>query len=127
MNYWKRGEYLGLGPGAWSFISAKRCSNIPDVREYSQRLAAGSSPVGYEEAVRPEQAAAEALMLGLRMEAGIELRRFEQEHGKPAAERLTKNVERLNDRSLVSLSSGCLRLTGQGIMLSNDVIGRLCT
>ena len=24
MNYWDRGEYLGLGPGAWSFISGRR-------------------------------------------------------------------------------------------------------
>lgn len=127
MNYWKRGEYLGLGPGAWSFISGKRCSNIPDVREYNRRLSTGLSPVGYEETVRPEQAAAEAIMLGLRTEAGIELSRFEQEHGKPEAERLIKNVERLNGRGLVSLSSGCLRLTGHGILLSDDVIGRLCT
>ncbi len=127
MHYWKRGEYLGLGPGAWSFISGRRCSNIPDVREYNRRLSTGSNPVGYEETVRPEQAAAEALMLGLRTEAGIELGRFEQEHGKPAAERLAKNIERLNGRGLVSLSSGCLRLAGRGILLSNDVIGRLCT
>jgi oxygen-independent coproporphyrinogen-3 oxidase len=127
MNYWKRGEYLGLGPGAWSFLSGKRCSNIPDVREYSQRLSTGSSPVGYEEAVRPEQAAAEALMLGLRMEAGIELRGFEQEHGRHAADRLAKKAGPLGRTGLVSLSSGRLRLTGRGILLSDDVIGRLCT
>ncbi len=126
LNYWRRGEYLGLGPGAWSFVSGKRCSNIPDVREYTRRLAAGSSPVEYEETVRPEQAAAEALMLGLRTEAGIELRRFEREHGRQAVERLVKNVEPLSGRGMVSLSSGFLRLTGRGILLSNDVIGRLC-
>jgi len=127
MNYWKRGEYLGLGPGAWSFISGKRCSNIADVREYCRRLAEGSGSVDYEEEVRPEQAVAEALMLGLRTEAGITLSSFEQEHGRPATERLTKNIEKLNSRGLVSLSSGCIRLTGHGILLSNDVIGRLCT
>lgn len=125
MNYWKRGEYLGLGPGAWSFISGKRCSNIPDVREYNQRLSAGSSPVGYEEAVRPEQAAAETLMLGLRMEEGIELSRFEQEYGRHAADRLAKKAELLGSTGLVSLSSGRVRLTGRGILLSDDVIGRL--
>jgi oxygen-independent coproporphyrinogen-3 oxidase len=126
MNYWQRGEYLGLGPGAWSFISGKRYSNIPDVQEYSRRLAEGSSAVEFKEVVRPEQAAAEAIMLGLRTEVGIDMRRFEQEHGRQAAERLAKNRDQLNGSDLVSLSSGCLRLTDHGILLSNDVIGRLC-
>jgi oxygen-independent coproporphyrinogen-3 oxidase len=127
INYWKRGEYLGLGPGAWSYISGKRCSNISDVREYCRRLSAGSSAVEYEETVRPEQAASEALMLGLRMEAGIELRRFEQEHGRQEAERLSKNSDRLIHRGLLFSSPDRLRLTGRGILLSDDVIGKLST
>jgi oxygen-independent coproporphyrinogen-3 oxidase len=30
LNYWYRGEYLGLGPGAWSFMSGTRSANISD-------------------------------------------------------------------------------------------------
>jgi oxygen-independent coproporphyrinogen-3 oxidase len=125
MNYWKRGEYLGLGPGAWSFISGKRYANVSDVQEYDRRLAAGSRPVEYEEAVRPEQAAAEAVMLGLRTEAGIDMRRFAQEHGRQAAQRLARNRDRLDGRGLLFSSSDSLRLTDSGILLSDDVIDRL--
>lgn len=127
VNYWRRGEYLGLGPAAWSFISGRRYANIADVREYSRRLAAGLSPVEFEEVVRPEQAAAEDVMLGLRTEAGVELRRIEQVHGRQAVELLAKNIDLLRGSGLVSLSSGRLRLTGHGMLLSNDVIARLCT
>jgi oxygen-independent coproporphyrinogen-3 oxidase len=28
LNYWRRGEYLGLGPGAWSFVAARRFSSF---------------------------------------------------------------------------------------------------
>jgi oxygen-independent coproporphyrinogen-3 oxidase len=125
VNYWKRGEYLGLGPGAWSFVSGKRYANVSDVREYGRRLAAGSSAVEYEEMVRPEQAAAEAVMLGLRTEAGIDMRRFAQEHGMQAAKQLKKNRERLDNRGLLFSSPDRLRLTDRGILLSDDVIGRL--
>jgi oxygen-independent coproporphyrinogen-3 oxidase len=125
MNYWKRGEYLGLGPGAWSFISGKRYANFSDVREYGRRLAAGSNAVEYEETMLPEQAAAEAVMLGLRTDAGIDMSWFAQEHGSHAAQRLAKNRERLDNRGLLFSSPERLRLTDRGILLSDDVIGRL--
>ena len=49
MNYWERGEYLGLGPGAWSFISGRRYANIADTTEYVQRLSSGRTIIDDQE------------------------------------------------------------------------------
>ena len=51
MNYWERGEYLGLGPGAWSFISGRRYANIADTTEYVQRLSSGRTIIDDQENV----------------------------------------------------------------------------
>jgi oxygen-independent coproporphyrinogen-3 oxidase len=42
MNYWSRGEYLGIGPGAWSFLSGRRYHTIADTEEYARRLSSGN-------------------------------------------------------------------------------------
>ena len=43
LNYWRRGEYLGLGPGAWSFIAARRSRAVPDLQSYCTLLQSGFS------------------------------------------------------------------------------------
>ena len=51
LNYWARGEYVGLGPGAWSFISGKRYANIADTTEYVQRLSSGRTIIDDQEII----------------------------------------------------------------------------
>lgn len=125
VNYWERGAYLGIGPGAWSFFDGRRFSNSMDNQDYGRRLRAGFSPVVMSETVEPSQAAAEAVMLGLRMEKGVDLARFGQEHGVPALERLTIKSMPLAHNGLASLSPDRLRLTERGMQLSDSVIARL--
>ncbi|HAK60647.1 MAG TPA: coproporphyrinogen III oxidase [Nitrospiraceae bacterium] len=125
VNYWERGAYLGIGPGASSFLDGRRFSNSMDNEEYCRRLHAGLSSVVMSETIEPSQAAAEAVMLGLRMEKGVDLARFGQEHGASALECLTSKGKRLAHSGLASLSPGRLRLTEHGMQLSDSVIARL--
>ena len=125
VNYWERGAYLGIGPGAWSFLGGRRFSNSRDNEEYCRRLHAGLSPVVMNEIVEPSQAAAEAIMLALRMEEGVDLARFGQEHGASALERLTSKGKRLARSGFAAVSLDRLRLTERGMQLSDSVIARL--
>ena len=127
VNYWKRGAYLGLGPGAWSFISGKRYRNRADVNTYCSRIHEGRSPVAYEEQVTPDQAALESIMLGVRTKQGIDLHAFRNDHGTQELDRLIKNSGHLVQRGLIRLTSGHLNLTDSGVHLSDSVIGRLTT
>ena len=125
MNYWERGEYLGLGPGAWSFISNRRYHAIADAREYVRRLGAGGSVLEEEETVGCDQAATESLMLRLRTSAGIDLVRYEREYGTSAYERIAKNLHELRDAGLFQVRGNRLQLTNRGKLLSNEAIARL--
>lgn len=78
-KYWNHTPYLGLGPSAHSLAAAdagsppRRFWNERGTPRWEQRLAAGERPVEGEETLGPSQLAEEALLLGLRTTAGIDL------------------------------------------------------
>jgi oxygen-independent coproporphyrinogen-3 oxidase len=125
-NYWARGEYLGLGPGAFSFLSTKRWNAIPDSAEYVRRLRAGASIAEHEEIVGADAAARETLLLGLRTSQGVDLRRFRQVYGAGLLESLDKNIEPLITAGLLLRAGGCLRFTERGFLVSEAALARLC-
>jgi oxygen-independent coproporphyrinogen-3 oxidase len=125
MNYWERGDYLGLGPGAWSFISGKRYHAIADVLEYSRRLTAGLSIVEDIETAKNGRAAEETIMLGLRTAQGVDLRKYEQEFGPESSSHLEACIATLRDSGLIRVRDGRLMLTDRGVLLSNEALTRL--
>jgi oxygen-independent coproporphyrinogen-3 oxidase len=125
MNYWDRGEYLGLGPGAWSFISGRRYANISDTTEYSQRLSCGRSIVEAEEIIGPEPSAMETILLGLRTMKGLDLLRFEMEYGADVLRRLERSAVPLRDAGLLCVTDRRLRLTERGILLLDEALTSL--
>ncbi len=125
LNYWDRGEYLGLGPGAWSFISGRRYANISDTTEYSQRLSSGRSVIDAEETIGPEPSAMESILLGLRTMKGLDLLRFETKYGADVLRRLESNAVPLRDAGLLCVTDGRLRLTERGILLADEALTRL--
>jgi oxygen-independent coproporphyrinogen-3 oxidase len=125
LNYWDRGEYLGLGPGAWSSIAGRRWSSVRDVEEYCRMLEAGQPPISFLETADPEQAAAETLLLGLRTASGVDLSRFEREYGRRRLDRLLRNSRELQRAGLVACASGRLQLTRSGVPLGDELLLRL--
>ena len=125
MNYWERGEYLGLGPGAWSFISGQRYANIANMPEYVRRLSCGMKPVDVHESVEANPATRESIFLGLRTMKGIDLAQFKQEYGHALAQQLENNAVPLVQAGLLLVTGGRLKLTDRGILLSDEVFVRL--
>ena len=125
MNYWERGEYLGLGPGAWSFISGTRHRTIADVREYSLRMNAGLSVIEDEEVANFRQAANETIMLGLRTVQGVDRARYERVFGADTVQLLEQNAAPLKEAGLIEESKGRIRLTEKGFLLADEALARL--
>jgi putative oxygen-independent coproporphyrinogen III oxidase len=80
-KYWRREPYLGLGPGAHSFLGGRRWWNLPSVEQYGAALKAGRPPVAGEEILTPEQIRLETLMLGFRTREGVSLAAIEEYPG----------------------------------------------
>ena len=66
LNYWKRGEYLGFGLSAHSFLDGIRSKNAETLAEYKK------GKRKYEKLTKKE-ILEEIIMLGLRCYAGVEL------------------------------------------------------
>jgi putative oxygen-independent coproporphyrinogen III oxidase len=88
-KYWDHTPYLGLGPSAHSLAiadtsaprAARRWWNDLRTPRWESRVAAGERPVEAEESLGPKELATEAVMLGLRTTAGIDLDAFAARYG----------------------------------------------
>lgn len=81
LNYWRRGEYIGLGVSASSFICGKRFTNTFDLDEYVKCILSGFLPVIESEDVSREDAKFEFVMLALRTSDGISAKKYRETFG----------------------------------------------
>jgi oxygen-independent coproporphyrinogen-3 oxidase len=121
LNYWDRGEYLGAGAGAHSFMGGRRKKNVADVEQYLNSLKHGRLPVEDDVEISHEEALKEVIMLGLRKTEGVDVARCMSEFGKD----LISLSEGLIAEGLLVCEQGCLRLTRKGLVVSNTVIATL--
>ncbi len=136
LTYWRCGEYLGLGAGAHSYLDGVRfaVAALPSkylelVDESWQSLQAGGEmkmrQVVSGEPITPELAMSDTLVLGLRVNDGVSLARFQEQFGVDALERFAEELGEPFEAGLVEEVEGNLRLTKRGRLLGNEVFARL--
>lgn len=155
LTYWKNLPYLGVGPGAHSYISDCRFQNIRSPREYITRLEVESrenrgSRYGFSESVSNDLdinydasevvsfiesvpvvekmelvdnnlEMAETMMMGLRLSDGINLDNFAYRFGISPDKVYGIIIDQFVSDGLLEIQSGCIRLTGKGRLLGNEV------
>ena len=75
-NYWQRGEYIGVGVGASSFINNRRFTNTESIDEYVHAILSGKVAEIFSEEVFGEDAKSEFTMLALRTVKGLDKNRY---------------------------------------------------
>jgi len=124
LNYWRYGEYIGLGPSASSFINGVRYTNFADLSVYTNMLGKGELPVEYSEQLNSEKRAREALMLALRLIEGANLSEFETRFGfNPKV--LIKDIPDSIKNKLISENYDRISLTYKGFILSDELFSYL--
>jgi oxygen-independent coproporphyrinogen-3 oxidase len=120
LNYWDRGEYVGAGAGAHSFVSGTRSGNIKDIHGYIDHVSKGIIPEIEETRLTPEEALREFIFLGLRKSEGISIGKA-WERGLDI---LAGSQEMIEEDYLV-VKDNMLRMTRKGIVISNALIAAL--
>ncbi len=123
LNYWERGEYIGIGAGAHSFINKKRIENYNDLKKYMDSLNEGRFPYKKIIKLTPEDEFIEFIMLGLRLKEGISLDKMPGEAS--LKERVLKKCLPLIEKGLLDKTDNYLRPTIRGFLLLNEVITAL--
>ncbi|MDR2046424.1 MAG: radical SAM family heme chaperone HemW [Clostridiales bacterium] len=112
LNYWKRGEYLGLGAAAHSFMNGERFENPPDLDAYAAAVnaesraaenterpfavSAGLLAAGNRRKISADDALFEKIMLGLRLSDGISVSETEKEFGINFREKYAAALKKLD-------------------------------
>lgn len=119
-GYWQGREFIGLGPSAFSFWGGVRFSNTTDLAAYIDATTNGRSPVVFQESLSAQERLREMVLVGLRMNEGIQLEILEGRYASHDAELRTK-MDRLVDGQLLSWSNGRYALTDQGRMVYDSL------
>ena len=120
LNYWNRGDYLGVGAGAHSFVRGVRKKNAADIQQYIGHLLDGNPSESESVIVSPEEAMKEFIFLGLRKTEGMDIRRAEE-----LGLDLINAAGQLIGDGYLKVSGDHLSLTRKGIVISNTIIVRL--
>ncbi|MEO8228532.1 MAG: radical SAM family heme chaperone HemW [Chloroflexota bacterium] len=125
LAYWERRPVEAVGPGAHAFDGTVRRWNAARLDSYVAALRPGSDraaslPPGAEEpSLSQEAAAAESIILGLRLDAGVPLIAFLEPPFDAA-------LAWADESGLVEQTAdGRVRLTTNGRLLSNELFARL--
>lgn len=118
LNYWRYGEYLGVGPAAAGFIGGTRTKNIASLDEYAAVLKEGHLPVCESETLDAKTRASEAAILALRTAEGIRRGEFSEKFGAGELARVEKTALGFPRGLCVSDARG-LRFTKSGMRVAN--------
>jgi oxygen-independent coproporphyrinogen-3 oxidase len=124
LNYWRFGDYLGIGAGAHSKISfpdrVVREMRYKQPREYLRQAAAGES-VQVSKTVDYEDLPFEFMMNALRLVDGVERRMFSERTGVPIAA-IVARLERATQAGLMVDDHARLQPTLRGQRFLNDLL-----
>lgn len=126
LHYWKREEYLGLGPAAHSFVAGCRYANRRDLSGYLSALEKGGWPERSEEIyLSPEDVREEEILLPLRLTEGLDLLHLEEKTGY-AMEKAHREKLLFYERNGFLRREGTrIAFTPKGFLVSNTILAEL--
>jgi oxygen-independent coproporphyrinogen-3 oxidase len=123
-TYWLNEPYLGFGAGAHSSWHGERYENIKSPREYVKSMEIGDSVVTKRDKITRTGEMSETMFLGLRLAEGVSWARFRERFGADAREIYREPIALLTDWKMLVVDDERMRLTEQGMLVSNQLLWR---
>jgi oxygen-independent coproporphyrinogen-3 oxidase len=114
INYWRGGDYHGLGPSATGYVRGVRTKNWSNTQLYCEQLEKGRRAIESSEDLGPLKRAAETAAFGLRMNAGWPFEEFNRATGEWSAE-----MDSLVLRGWAQRAPDHFRLTSEGLRFAD--------
>ena len=114
LNYWKNNNWWGFGPGAHSHIEGYRWWNLKLPNQWRERLEKKQSPAKAREVLTNEQKISEEIMLSLRLNTGLDSRKFS-----------SASIDKLLKNDLIYFVGNNFVLTKKGRLLADQVFMQL--
>ena len=120
INYWKRGEYLGLGLSAHSFIGDTRIANTKDFEEYVDIVNKGYLPVIYSEKIDEKDSEEEYIMLAFRTAVGVLLQDYKERYKKDFIKEYAKVIAK--NFAYLDVSTIGVKIKDEYFFVQNNII-----
>ena len=125
INYWQGGNYIGLGMSAHSHNEGRRYWNKSRLMEYLEEMKDKDTAIDGEEFLNNSQRLSEALMFGLRMNRGVDLKKLVQRFSAELDETKCSAIEKFIEQGLLEREGHILRATIAGRLLLDEIAARL--
>lgn len=119
--YWTGGSCIALGPSGASHVEGRRWKNRPHLGEWEQAIQAGQLPAADFEELSPEQRIGEWMMLGLRLNRGIDFSDYAARAGCDAREVYSDQLDHLSKLGLITIDREGFRLSEAGLAVADAI------
>jgi oxygen-independent coproporphyrinogen-3 oxidase len=124
LKYWLTQPYMGFGPGAHSDFGQRRYSFVRDLEGYISGVLKGGAIVDEDESIPQKERSGEYLMLRLRTAQGVDGEEYRRAFFMNFAP-LEQRLRLYETQGLAQKRGERWRLTPQGFLVSNQIIGQL--
>jgi oxygen-independent coproporphyrinogen-3 oxidase len=121
LNTWRMAEWVGLGPSAASQHSGWRGSNVADLDLWLERLGRGERGTEEWVALVPELLAEDAMIFGLRMNAGVDLDLWRRRAPEAPWDKVEVKLAQLEQSGRLIREGNNVRLTECGRLVADAV------
>lgn len=113
--YWDRGEVLGIGLSAHSYLDREHRANTDSLQVYLEAIESGRLPIDHVEKVSMEALRKDRVIFGLRKTEGIPFEYLEEDAS------FRETADRLISEGLLVIDQRQVRLTSKGLLLADEV------
>ncbi len=125
MNYWRGGDYIGLGAAAHSHLEGRRFWNHEEIEMYISLINGKGSAKKGEESLKGQKRFMESLLIGLRMVDGVNIKELEHRFKALLSEDNRTKIADLMKHGLLAKKTGRLRATTSGMVILDEICARL--
>ena len=119
VNYWRGGDYHGLGPSATGYVRGVRTKNWANTQLYCEQLEKNKRAIESSEELPPLKRAGETAAFGLRMNAGWPLADFKRTTNFDLRAEWSSEIKNLEARGWGKFSGESFHLTHQGLRFAD--------
>lgn len=123
IKYWNCDEYFGVGVGASGYINNERYTNVKTLNDYSKATDSNVFPIKSKEVLDFKEHFNEKIMLGLRMNSGINLSLIDKINNQELEKCIIKSIENYQKKGYIEkCKDNTIKLTQSGREISNSII-----
>ena len=116
INYWKCGEYIGIGPSAHSFFEGKRFYYSRNMDDFKNNKTYFDCFGGDKE---------EYVMLSLRLKSGLNFNEYKERYNEDFPDNKIKIIRKYANMDYMVLNDNCAYFTPKGYLVSNAILSEL--